>query len=140
MRKGRETPEQIETLADNEIFVFGSNIMGRHGKGAAKQAKEKFGAVSGIGRWMTGRCFAIPTKDYRMQPLTPNEIGQDVDFLIEFAKRKPELTFLVTEIGCGLAGHAPHEIAPLFAGAMDVPNIFLPARFWDELEDRVKLG
>lgn len=127
----RTSPGRIEQLAENEIFVFGSNLAGMHGGGAARLARLKWGAVMGQGVGLQGRTYAIPT----MQG-GPETIKPYVDEFIAFAKAHPGLRFLVTEIGCGIAGFTPSQIAPLFAGAADVPNILLPARFWDVLLGR----
>ena len=127
----RTSPGRIEQLAENEIFVFGSNLAGMHGGGAARLARIRWGAVMGQGVGLQGRTYAIPT----MQG-GPETIKPYVDEFIAFAKAHPELRFLVTEIGCGIAGFTPSQIAPLFAGAADVPNILLPARFWDVLLGR----
>ncbi len=127
----RTSPGRIEQLAENEIFVFGSNLAGMHGGGAARLARIRWGAVMGQGVGLQGRTYAIPT----MQG-GPETIKPYVDEFIAFAKAHPGLRFLVTEIGCGIAGFTPSQIAPLFAGAADVPNILLPARFWDVLLGR----
>lgn len=127
----RTSPGRIEQLAENEIFVFGRNLAGMHGGGAARLARIRWGAVMGQGVGLQGRTYAIPT----MQG-GPETIKPYVDEFIAFAKAHPELRFLVTEIGCGIAGFTPSQIAPLFAGAADVPNILLPARFWDVLLGR----
>ena len=127
----RTSAGRIEQLAENEIFVFGSNLAGMHGGGAARQARIRWGAVMGQGVGLQGRTYAIPT----MQG-GPETIKPYVDEFIAFAKAHPGLRFLVTEIGCGIAGFTPSQIAPLFAGAADVPNILLPARFWDVLLGR----
>lgn len=127
----RTSPGRIEQLAENEIFVFGSNLAGMHGGGAARLARLRWGAVMGQGVGLQGRTYAIPT----MQG-GPETIKPYVDEFIAFAKAHPGLRFLVTEIGCGIAGFTPSQIAPLFAGAADVPNILLPARFWDVLLGR----
>lgn len=129
----RTSPGRIEQLAENEIFVFGSNLAGMHGGGAARLARLKWGAVMGQGVGLQGRTYAIPT----MQG-GPETIKPYVDEFIAFAKAHPGLRFLVTEIGCGIAGFTPSQIAPLFAGAADVPNILLPARFWDVLLGRCR--
>ena len=127
----RTSAGRIEQLAENEIFVFGSNLAGMHGGGAARLARLKWGAVMGQGVGLQGRTYAIPT----MQG-GPETIKPYVDEFIAFAKAHPGLRFLVTEIGCGIAGFTPSQIAPLFAGAADVPNILLPARFWDVMLGR----
>lgn len=129
----RTTPENIKNLAENQIFVFGSNLSGRHGKGAAKTALE-WGAKWGQAKGLQGKTYAIPTKDANIRnTLTISEIKIFVDEFIEFTKNNENLIFLVTEIGCGLAGLKPKEIAPLFKEAVNIPNIHLPSRFWNEI-------
>jgi hypothetical protein len=108
-----------------KVFVFGSNLAGRHGKGAALAALKEYGAVYGVGEGPTGNAYAIPTKDLRMQPRTLNAIHQSVQTFLAFAAAHPELDFLVTRVGCGLAGYTASEIAPMFVGAPD--NCELPA-------------
>lgn len=131
---GRITPEKITKLEEGQIFVFGSNQSGKHGKGAAKTALT-WGAKYGQANGLQGRTYGISTKDKSIRrTLSTEEIKPIVDEFIEFAKAHPELTFLVTEIGCGLAGCKPKQIAPLFKDAVDVPNIHLPARFWHKLK------
>jgi hypothetical protein len=119
----------ITELKDNEIFVFGSNLSGRHGAGAAKQALgwgAKWGQASGL----QGKTYGIPTKNHSItRTLTIDEIRPFVNTFIEFAKSRQDLKFLVTEIGCGLAGYHVKEIAPLFENAIGVTNIILPPRF-----------
>ena len=125
----RITPNIIAKLKDNEIFVFGSNQAGRHGKGAAKTAMQ-WGAIYGKANGLQGQTYAIPTKNADItQSLTIEEIKYYVDEFMQFAKNNPNLTFLVTEIGCGLAAFKPSEIAPLFKIAMGVDNIYLPIGF-----------
>ena len=126
--RNRITPEHIKSLADNEIFVFGSNLAGAHAGGAARVAVEKFGAIMGQGVGLQGQSYAIPT----MQG-GPDTILPYVEEFIRFADMHPEMTFLVTRIGCGIAGFTPAEIAPLFAGAINLNNIHLPMDFWVEL-------
>ena len=129
----RITPNNITELKDNEIFVFGSNESGRHGKGAAKTALG-WGAKWGQGTGIQGRTYGIPTKDASIRKtLTLNEIKRFVDVFILFAKDNTHLTFLVTEIGCGLAGLKPKDVALLFKDSVDVANIHLPAKFWHKL-------
>lgn len=125
----RTTPENITKLESNQIFVFGSNQSGRHGKGAAKTALG-WGAVYGQAEGLQGKTYGIPSKDKRIMTLTIDEIKPYVDRFVEFAKQHPELTFLVTEIGCGLAGLKPEQVAPLFIECKEMVNIWLPARFW----------
>jgi hypothetical protein len=127
------SPELIEKLADNEIFVFGSNQAGRHGKGAAKQALG-FGAIWGQAEGLQGRTYGIPTKNYSIKrTLTIKEIKPYVDRFIQCAKDNPDLIFLVTEVGCGLAGLNPKDVAPLFEGTKDLPNVKLPKKFIHKL-------
>ena len=100
-----------------KIFVFGSNLAGRHGKGAALYARQKCGAVYGQGIGFQGSSYAIPTKDERLNILPLDRIAGFVTEFINFANRHPNLTFQVTRIGCGLAGFKVNQIAPLFRGA-----------------------
>ena len=118
------TPEWITDLKDNEVFVFGSNLDGFHGGGAARVAHQRFGAVWGQGVGLQGQSYAIPTMQGGVETIKPY-----VDEFIEFAKGHPELTFLVTPIGCGIAGFTTDEIAPLFLPALDIDNILLPKPF-----------
>lgn len=121
------------TYMPNHIFVFGSNLSGRHGKGAAKRALT-WGAKWGQAAGLQGRTYGIPTKDFSVRKTLPlPKIQVYVTEFIEFAKTRPDLTFLVTEIGCGLAGLDPKEVAPLFKDAVSVENIHLPARFWRKI-------
>ncbi|MDR1517187.1 MAG: hypothetical protein LBS52_03665 [Dysgonamonadaceae bacterium] len=119
------SPNWISSLADNEIFVFGSNLNGFHGGGAARLAL-KWGAVWGQGIGLQGQTYAIPTMQGGVETIKPH-----VDEFIAFARSHPELKFLVTEIGCGIAGFTPDEIAPLFRAAIDedAANIYLPESF-----------
>jgi hypothetical protein len=121
----RITNANIRILQPDEIFVFGSNLAGLHGGGAARLAYQKFGAVWGQGVGLQGQSYAIPTMQGGVETIQPY-----VDEFIEFAKQRPQLKFLVTEIGCGIAGFSPSEIAPLFEQAKEVENIYLPERFW----------
>ena len=125
----RITPNNITELKDNEIFVFGSNESGRHGKGAAKTALG-WGAKWGQGTGIQGKTYGIPTKDHSVRVVLPvSKIQTYVNEFIEFAKERQDLIFLVTEIGCGLAGYKPKDIAPLFQETKDIENIYLPQRF-----------
>lgn len=121
------TPERIDRLADGEIFVFGSNLAGMHGGGAARAAYLKFGAVMGQGVGLQGRSYAIPTMQGGVETIKPY-----VDEFVGFARQHPELRFLVTRIGCGIAGFRDDEIAPLFRDALEVENIILPKSFVEE--------
>jgi hypothetical protein len=129
----RITPENITSLKSNEIFVFGSNEAGIHGSGAARLAHDRFGACTGIGFGGRSRSFAIPTKDWYINTLPLKFIEFYVDRFIDYARLNKSLTFLVTKIGCGLAGYTPEDIAPLFKQAINVKNIYLPKEFWDIL-------
>lgn len=121
------TPEKITSLKPHEIFVFGSNLAGRHGAGAALLAAQRFGAKRDVGEGPTGYCYAIPTKDENIQTLPLREINCYVIEFLNYAHRNPGLTFLVTKIGCGLAGYSVDEIAPMFH---KVPkNVILPVEF-----------
>ena len=117
----RTTPEFITELQPNEIFVFGSNLKGMHGGGAAYIAYRKFGAIMGLGVGLQGQSYAIPTMQGGVETIKPY-----VDEFIAFAKEHQVLTFLVTRIGCGIAGFTDDEISPLFEKAHDVENIVLP--------------
>lgn len=125
----RITSNRITELRPGEIFVFGSNLAGHHGGGAALLAWRKWGAVWGQGVGLQGQTYGIPTMHGGPEAIRPY-----VDEFVSFARRHPELTFLVTEVGCGIAGFTPAQIAPLFADAVGVENIHLPQRFWDVLK------
>ena len=101
----------------NNIFVFGSNLAGRHGKGAALTAFRTHGAIYGQGYGMQGNSFAIPTKDENLNTLPINKIEKYVNNFIKYATLNPDLMFQVTRIGCGLAGYEDEDIAPLFVNA-----------------------
>ena len=126
---------EFDSLYPDEIFVFGSNEAGIHGSGAARTAREKFGAVYGVGVGITGDCYAIPTKDKNIQTLPPDKIRMYVEDFKEYAWRTYALPrggfdadkiFLVTKIGCGLAGYKNEDIAPMFRGS--------PKNCWFDLE------
>lgn len=123
----RTTPHNISFLENNQIFVFGSNEHGRHGGGAAYTAVKKFGAIMGQGEGLQGQSYAIPT----MEGI--DNMRKAINRFIEYAKEHPELTFLVTRIGCGIAGYKEEEVAPLFAEAKDISNIYLPSGFWNKI-------
>lgn len=118
------TPERITELKADEVFVFGSNLAGMHGGGAAYVAFQKFGAVMGCGVGLRGQSYAIPTMQGGVETIKPY-----VDEFIAFAKSRPDLFFYVTRIGCGIAGFRDKEIAPLFKEAAGVENICLPKSF-----------
>lgn len=110
--------------ADSIIFVFGSNLAGRHGRGAASDAAVYWSAKHGTGRGRTGQAYAIATKDAHMRALPLAHIALDIHQFLSYAEDHPELDFQVTRIGCGLAGYTDKEIAPLFRGATS--NCHLP--------------
>ena len=118
----------IDTLEKDEIFVFGSNLAGHHMGGAARVANIKFGAEWGVGVGLTGQSYAIPTMQGGVETIRPY-----VDEFIEFANQHQNMKFLVTRIGCGIAGFNDEEIAPLFRKAVSVSNIYLPQKFYDIL-------
>ena len=124
----RYTPDRISELKENEIFVFGSNLEGSHDGGAAKLAYNRFGAVWGLGTGIQGRSYAIPTMQGGVETIRPF-----VAAFIQFAKQNTTLTFLVTRIGCGIAGFRDEEIAPLFEDALDLENVILPKEFVENL-------
>lgn len=109
------------------IFVFGSNLAGRHGKGAAWFARNVHGAQYGVGTGPTGNAYAISTKDRQIRTLPLSVIAGHVAEFLDYARAHPDLNFEVTKIGCGLAGYREHEIAPMFRGAP--ANCHLPD-FW----------
>jgi len=117
----RTTPERIDTLPENGVFVFGSNAEGQHGAGAALLACERFGAVTGEGEGLQGQSYAIPT----MSGLP--ELAAAAQRFIEFASDHPGLEFYLTKVGCGIAGHDESDVAPLFADAPD--NVIRPPRW-----------
>ena len=126
--KERTTPAWVRELSERDIFVFGSNLAGMHGGGAARLAHDCFGAIWGQGVGLQGQSYAIPTMQGGVDTIKPY-----VDTFIEYAKAHPEKRFLVTRIGCGIAGFKDSEIAPLFNEAVTENNICLPEEFWDEL-------
>lgn len=122
----RIASDKIDVLERDEIFVFGSNIAGQHLGGAAKVAHNQFGAKWGVGVGHTGQTYAIPTMQGGVETIQPY-----VDEFVAYAKEHQELKFLVTRIGCGIAGFKNEEIAPLFKKAAAVCNIYLPKEFYD---------
>jgi hypothetical protein len=125
MTPHRTSPKWINALQKDEVFVFGSNAAGFHGGGAARMAMQ-WGAVWGQGAGLQGQTYAIPTMFD-----TVAEIKPYVDEFLHFAKAHPELKFLVTETGCGIAGFTPSDIAPLFQPTIDenIENVYLPESF-----------
>ena len=123
------TPDYITELKPDEVFVFGSNLAGMHGGGAAYVAFKKFGAIMGCGVGLQGQSYAIPTMQGGVETIKPY-----VDEFITFAADHPELFFYVTRIGCGIAGFRDKEIAPLFVKAIGLENVCLPETFVIVLE------
>lgn len=129
----RITPENITSLKEDEVFVFGSNLSGFHGAGAARQAM-KFGAIMLKGTSFQGQTYAIPTKDSRINTLPVIRIKTHVNKFIRTAKVMKNKKFFVTAIGCGLAGYTAKDIAPLFRNVTTLKNVWLPESFWEILE------
>lgn len=121
------SPKNITKLEPHQIFVFGSNLDGRHGKGAALTAFRKFGARHGVAEGLTGQCYALPTVGRRLSRMPLRDVGAHCRKFVRFAASRPDLEFLITPVGCGLAGFRPKEIAPFFAGAPQ--NCILPECF-----------
>lgn len=116
---------------DKHVFVFGSNLAGRHGKGAALTAVNDYGAVYGQAEGLQGRSYAIPTRDGSLRTLSLHDIEHNVRKFLTFARAHPDLEFMVTAVGCGLAGYKPANVAPMFR---DVPaNVKLPKVFLNHL-------
>lgn len=127
----RYTPDNITRLGQDEIFVFGSNLAGMHAGGAARVARERFGAVMGQGTGLQGQSYAIPTMQGGVETIRPY-----VDEFLDLAAEWDQTTFLVTRIGCGIAGFTDEEIAPLFDRAYDMYNVVLPRSFADIIARR----
>lgn len=127
------------SIPKNHVFVFGSNYpYGRHGAGAAKTAKLYYGAKNGVGEGLMGQSYGLPTVDWtkKYRPLKPIEIKKYADNFIQCAKDNPHLTFLLTEVGCGLAGCNVKDIAPLFKECVDLENVKMPQKFWEVLLEK----
>lgn len=123
------TPENITELGPDDIFVFGSNLEGRHSGGAARVARQRFGAIMGQGVGLQGQSYAIPTMQGGVETIKPY-----VDEFIKFAYECDQNTFYVTRIGCGIAGFKDEEIAPLFKEARHLYNVRLPKSFVDIID------
>lgn len=113
------------------IFVFGSNLAGRHGKGAAKYARDKLGAEYGVGEGLTGSCYALPTKDHELKVLPLEAISSNIDTFLSVAKERKDLTFKVTPIGCGLAGYKKKQIAGLFYQKTITDNVVFSKEWFE---------
>lgn len=128
------TPEWIDTLRENEIFVFGCRNSGRHWDGASAFALKHFGAIMGQREGRQGQYYAIPTIG---GVIGLKEIRKSVATFTQYAAEHPELQFLVTPIGCGGGCRSPREIAPMFREAAKLSNVSLPQEFWDILSRRM---
>jgi hypothetical protein len=115
------------TTSINPVFVFGSNLAGRHGKGAALWARQHRGAIYGHGVGRQGDAYAIPTKDHQLRVLPLHAIRAYVGEFLDYARGRPGISFELTPIGCGLAGYRPDQIAPMFSEVP--PNVILPEAF-----------
>lgn len=129
----RVAPDNIKSLETNEIFVFGSNAGGYHGGGAAAFAMHKFGAIWGQGEGLQGQSYAIPTMEGK------ESMKAAIDRFAQFADQHSELRFLVTRVGCGVAGYSVRDVAPLFKGCISLENVALPSDFWDVLGLRLDI-
>lgn len=114
-----------------QIFVFGSNEAGRHGRGSALEAVRNHGAIYGVGEGIQGNAYGIPTKDTQLRILPLNKINEAVKRFILFAIDNQNCEFNVVAIGCGLAGYKPNQIAPMFHPALHLRNVRLPREFWE---------
>ena len=123
----------ITKLDPNEIFVFGSNLAGRHGAGAAKQAHDDFGAEYGVGEGLTGQCYAFPTLGRQLQRLAPWMLYGARDRLYRCCEENPGNTFLLTKVGCGLAGYPEATMRGLFT---DPPANLMMPEDWRKIEDQ----
>jgi hypothetical protein len=121
----RTTPEVIAELGANETFVFGSNLAGQHAGGAARLAHARFGAEWGVGEGLTGRCYAFPTLGADMRKVTADALAASVRRLWACAEAHPDTMFLLTKVGCGIAGFDEATMAAMFAGGP--ANIIKPA-------------
>ena len=133
----RISSSKITQLEDNEVFVFGSNTQGAHGGGAARTAMN-WGAIYGQAYGLQGKTFAIPTVDYTKNgKMAVSEIKKYVDKFLDFTLNHKDKKFLVTEIGCGIAGFKIEEMAELFREALKdkYDNVYLPQRFVDYLKN-----
>ncbi|RAJ24290.1 A1S_2505 family phage non-structural protein, partial [Pedobacter cryoconitis] len=128
------TPSNISKLKKNEVFVFGSNLNGHHIGGAAKLAKESFGAIENQGKGIQGKSYGIPTLNYAMAKISIENLQNSVNEFGLYASENLKTTFFVTEIGCGIAGFKSEEVAPLFKNLVNIDNITLPQSFVDVIE------
>lgn len=133
----RTTPQLVSGLQPGYVFVFGSNTLGVHGRGAAVDALH-FGAKHGVGEGHEGNTYALPTKgsDFR-KSLPLQTLQTHVNKFVSYAKNNPQLTFLVTPVGTGLAKYSPQQVAPLFFDAVYLRNVHLPPQFWKVILQKI---
>jgi hypothetical protein len=124
------------TTTKSLVFVFGSNLAGRHGKGAALYARQNHGAIYGQGEGLQGQSYAIPTKDAKLRVLSLSEIQNYVNAFKLFAETHSSMDFEVTRIGCGLAGYTDNQIAPMFSKCP--PNVHLPKMWMEKKEEKIQ--
>lgn len=117
----------IKSLAEDTVFVFGSNMAGTHQGGAAKTAHLHFGAMKGVGRGWSGQSFAIPTMNEHLQQMPLSQIQHYIDDFKIYTKNHPKLKYFITSVGCGVAGYKVEEIAPMFKGISR--NVIFPQSF-----------
>lgn len=125
----------IQKLPENYVFVFGSNLAGRHGAGAAKWANQVCMAEYGIGEGPTGNSYALPTMDWNIRPLTLQRILTAVRLFRGFAASRPDLVFQVTQVGCGLGGRTKKDIAPMFAQMDMTKNCWFDTQWYEYMGD-----
>ena len=128
----RYTPENITHLEPGDVFVFGSNLAGIHGGGAARAALQ-WGAQNRIGEGRVGQTYALPTKDHSINTRYLPDIYQSVVYLLQHVEANPNDHFLITKVGCGLAGLTIEQVAPMFRQFLDLPNVSLPVEFFEVL-------
>lgn len=121
------TSENITELKKNEVFVFGSNLAGRHAAGAAKVAHDHFGAVYGVGEGLIGQSYALPTLDKKLQQRNDEQLTMSVRKLWKCAKENPDKVFLLTKVGCGIAGYDEEYMADKFK---DAPGNIIKPKGW----------
>lgn len=114
----------ITEIKEGEVFVFGSNYAGNHAGGAARQAHDDFGAEMGIGEGLTGACYAFPTLESDMNRRGRRGLEMSRNRLYSTARALPDMQFLLTKVGCGIAGYPEDEMKSLFADAPE--NVILP--------------
>lgn len=123
----RNTPDKIEKLEPDEIFVFGSNMAGNHAGGAALYAKEHFEAVEGMGEGITGQCYALPTLGKKLDQRNDEQLTMSIRKLWKFARENPDKVFLLTKVGCGIAGYEEEYMALKFRKC---PHNIIKPRGW----------